>query len=191
VQDTIVKQLLSVISQPRDLAMFLLMLRCGLRVGEVRDLSLVDLYLDSSRGRLPRLWLHGKGNKQRVVYLSSQPLSVLNAWLSVRPVISDPAVFLNRFGRRLTVTGIQDRLAGYCHQAGIWITCHQLRHTFGRHLTEQRVPVTTIQRLLGHSRLQTTEIYLHISNPAVQAEYEAAMREIVRRLPLGEVDHEG
>jgi site-specific recombinase XerD len=189
VQDIVIKELFAVIQSPRDRAMFLLMLRCGLRVGEVRNLSLVDLYLDPSREKLPRLWLHGKGNKQRVVYLSNQPLSALQTWLSVRPVSSDPAVFLNRFGKRLSVTGIQDRLAGYCHQAGLWITCHQLRHTFGRHLTEQRVPVTTIQRLLGHSRLQTTELYLHISNPAVQADYEAAMREIVRRLPLEEVDN--
>lgn len=124
-----------------------------------------------------------------MVYLSNQPLLALRTWLLDRPVSSDPAVFLNRFGKRLTVTGIQDRLAGYCHRAGLWITCHQLRHTFGRHLTEQRVPLVTIQRLLGHAHLQTTEIYLHISNPAIQADYEAAMREIMRRLPLEEVDH--
>jgi site-specific recombinase XerD len=64
----------------------------------------------------------------------------------------------------------------------LWITCHQLRHTFGRHLTEARVPLTTIQRLLGHARLRTTEVYLHISDSQVQADYETAMREVDRRL---------
>jgi site-specific recombinase XerC len=170
----------------RDRAIFLLMLRCGLRVGEVRNLSLSDLYLEPSFGSLPRLWLHGKGNKQRVVYLSSQALAALQNWLLQRPVTGDDAVFINRFGRRLAVNGIQDRLAKYCRKAGIWITCHQFRHTFGRHLTEARTPVTSIQKLLGHSWLKSTEVYLHISDPQVQEDYQSAMQEVLSRLPLME-----
>ena len=77
VEDPILEGLFAVITNVRDRAMFLLMLRCGLRVGEVRNLSLNDLYLEPSFGSLPRLWLHGKGNKQRVVYLSSQALAAL------------------------------------------------------------------------------------------------------------------
>lgn len=184
IQDPLVEKLFAVISGPRDRAMFLLMLRCGLRVGEVRNLSLNDLYLDPVSGKLPRLWLRGKGGAERVVYLSSQPLATLQVWLAIRPETKDPAVFLNRFRRRLSVTGIQKRLMTYCREAGVWVTCHQLRHTFGRHLTEARVPVTTIQRLLGHARLRTTEIYLHISDSQVQEDYETAMREVLRRLPL-------
>jgi site-specific recombinase XerC len=164
--------------------MFLLMLRCGLRVGEIRNLSLSNLYLQPNPSSLPRLWLHGKGNKQRVVYLSRQPLAALKAWLEARSVGSEQAVFLNRFGGRITVTGIQGRLACYCRQAGVWLTCHQFRHTFGRHLAEARVPVTTLQRLLGHARLHTTEIYLHISDQQLQADYEAAIAQVVKRLPL-------
>jgi integrase len=164
--------------------MFLLMLRCGLRVGEVRNLSLDDLYLDPIFGSLPRLWLHGKGGGQRVVYLSAQPLAALQVWLQIRPLVDDTAVFLNRFGRRLTVTGIQKRLMKYCQAAGLWVTCHQLRHTFGRHMVEARAPVTTIQKLLGHARLETTELYLHISNSQVQQDYQVAIEEVIRRLPL-------
>jgi site-specific recombinase XerC len=182
VQDKDLDKLFAVIAGPRDRAIFLLMLRCGLRVGEVRNLSLVDLYLEPFQGSLPRLWLHGKGGVQRVVYLSAQPLAALQVWLSIRPQTQDEAVFLNRFGRRLSVTGIQDRLAKYCRQAELWITCHQLRHTFGRHLTEAHMPVTSIQRLLGHARLRTTELYLHISDSQVQADYEAAMRQISQDL---------
>jgi len=184
VQDTDLDKLFAVITSPRDRAMFLLMLRCGLRVGEVRNLSLGDLYLQPTPGSLPRAWLHGKNGAERVVYLSAQPLAALRLWLEARPASAAPAVFVNRFGQRLTVTGIQDRLARYCHQAGVWITCHQFRHTFGRDLAEARVPVTSIQRLLGHARLRTTEIYIHISDRQVQADYEAAMKQIVQRLPL-------
>ena len=186
VEDSQLQRLFALITQPRDRAMFLLMLRCGLRVGEVRSLRLEDLQLQPSPHQLPRLRIQGKGGSQRVVYLSDQGLAALNAWLQVRPVVEDPAVFLNRFGRALTVTGIQDRLAGYCQQAELWITCHQLRHTFGRHLVEARVPVTTIQRLLGHARLRTSELYMHLSDPQVQADYQLAMADLNDLCPLSE-----
>jgi site-specific recombinase XerC len=143
VEDQLIESLFVAITNVRDRAMFLLMLRCGLRVGEVRNLSLGDLYLEPASGSLPRLWLHGKGSYERVAYLSSQPLAALQAWLEIRPCVRDQAVFLNRFGKRLSVTGIQGRLARYCRKAGIWITCHQLRHTFGRHLAEARAPTRT------------------------------------------------
>jgi site-specific recombinase XerC len=183
-QDAEIEKLFAVVTSERDRAMFLLMLRCGLRVGEVRDLSLNDLYLQPNSGSLPRLWLHGKGGTQRVAYVSAQPLAALKTWLIARPKVADQAVFLNRFGKRFTVTGIQLRLAEYCHTAGVWITCHQFRHTFGRHLTEARVPVTSIQRLLGHARLRTTEVYIHISDQQVQADYEAAMVSLAARLTV-------
>jgi site-specific recombinase XerC len=193
-QDDDLKRLFSVIDSIRDRAIFLLMLRCGLRVGEVRNLSMSDLYLYSVSGGLPRLWLHGKGGGERVVYLSSQALTVLEAWLAIRPNGNEQAVFVNRSGKRLTVTGIQLQLAAYCQRAELstgyaplWITCHQLRHTFGRHLVEARVPVTTIQKLMGHARLRTTEVYLHISDKQVQADYEAAMEQVMERLSLESV----
>jgi site-specific recombinase XerD len=184
VEDKIIADLFAVIHNPRDRAMFLLMLRCGLRVGEVRNLSMNDLYLEPSSGSLPRLWLHGKGNTQRVAYLSAQPLAALKTWLAVRPKVRAEALFVNRFGKRLSVTGIQNQLAGYCRQAGLWVTCHQFRHTFGRHLAEARVPLTSIQRLFGHARLKSTEVYLHISDAQAQADYQAAMSEIMKVLPL-------
>lgn len=182
--DVDVEKLFGVITEPRDRAMFLLMLRCGLRVGEIRHLSLNDLQLQPLLNSLPRLRLHGKGGQHRVVYLSPQPFTALKAWLKVRPKVEDQAVFVNRFGQRLTITGIQDRLAHYCRQAEVWITCHQFRHTFGRHLAEARVPVTSIQRLFGHARLKTTEQYISISDGQTQADYDAAMKVICQRLAL-------
>lgn len=184
VQDGDLEKLFSVIMRPRDRAMFLLMLRCGLRVGEVRNLSMDDLYLYSIQGSLPRLWLHGKGGKERVVYLSNQAMIALENWLERHPKESEKAIFINRSGKRITVTGIQLLLAAYCKKADIWVTCHQLRHTFGRHLVEARVPVTTIQKLLGHARLRTTQNYLYIADSQVQDDYEAAMEQIMERIAL-------
>ena len=97
----------------------------------------------------------------------------------------DPALFLSRYGRRLSIDGIQARLAHYCRQAGIWITCHQLRHTFGRHMVEAGLPVTSIQRLLGHRRLRTTQTYLYLADRQVRAEYDAAMDHVRRWLAPG------
>lgn len=183
-QDADLSLLFSTIEGVRDRAMFLLMLRCGLRVGEVRSLSLSDLYLRPDPGNLPRLWIHGKGGRERVVYLSEQALGALTDYLTLRPQVADDALFVSRLGKRLTVTAIQLRLAAHCHKIGLWLTCHQLRHTFGRHLVEAHVPLTSIQRLLGHARLRSTETYLHVSDPQVRADYEAAMAEVAERLAL-------
>lgn len=181
VEDGDVEKLLAAIAGPRDKAIFLLMVRCGLRVSEARNLSLGDLFLQPTPGTLPRLWLHGKNGSHRVAYLSAQALVSLRDWLAVRPNAEDTALFLNRFGHRLTVTGIQTRLARYCRQAQVWISCHQLRHTFARHVIEAGMPVTSLQRLLGHTRIRTTQTYLHISDRQVQADYQAAMEQLSRR----------
>jgi site-specific recombinase XerC len=182
VEDDIVDQLLDVVESPRDRAMILLMLRCGLRVGEIHNLSMSDLYLEPAHGSLPRLWVHGKNDSQRVVYLSHQALDALEKWLVVRPKVAEQAVFLSRLKRRISVRTIQNRLTRYSRQAGTPLSCHQLRHTFGRQMVEARMPVTSIQKLMGHKRLRTTQTYLHISDPQVQADYEAAMEQFVRHL---------
>jgi len=189
VQDVDIAQLFGVIESVRDRAMYLLMLRCGLRVCEVHNLSMNALYLQPTPGSLPRLRLHGKNDSERVVYLSAQALAALQDWLDVRlaaeDIVDKEAVFTGRLGRRLSVRMIQHSLACYCRQAGVSVSCHQLRHTFGRHLVEAGMRVTSIQRLLGHSRIRTTQVYLHISDRQVQDDYEAAMVEVDRRLMPG------
>lgn len=180
--DTGVQKLLAAITSPRDRAMFLIMLRCGLRVCEVHRLSVHDLCLQPAPGNLPHVLIHGKNDAWRTVYLSPQAVMVLQEWLAVRPAVKDPALFLSRYDRRLTIDGIQARLAHYCRQAGVWITCHQLRHTFGRHMVEAAMPVTSIQRLLGHRRLRTTQTYLYLSDRQIRAEYDVAMARVSRWL---------
>jgi site-specific recombinase XerD len=186
VEDAQITRLFALITHPRDRAMFLLMLRCGLRVGEVQALSLGDLYLQPDDGQLPRLFIYGKGGYERVAYLCPQVLAALDFWLRVRPknvrAGAGDAVFVGRFGERLLVNGIQRCLARYCRRAGMWITCHQFRHTFARHMTQAGMPVTSLQRLLGHERLRSTQIYIHVSDPQVQADYRAAIAKVIDRL---------
>ena len=176
---------------PRDRAMFGLMLRCGLRVGEIHALSLQDIQMSASPtgANLPRLRVCGKGSKERTVYLSSQADTGLQAWLHtrscVRPVTHTDAVFTNAQGHRLSVNGIQYILGQVCQRAGLHLTCHQFRHTFGRHMAESGVPVTSIQKLMGHRWLQSTEVYLHVSDPRLRADYDAAMRTIAGQLDIG------
>jgi len=183
-QDIDIARLFAVIESVRDRAMYLLMLRCGLRVAEVRDLSMGDLYLQPTPGSLPRLRLRGKNDSQRVVYLSAQALAALQDWLAVRLKVNDDAVFLSHFDTRLKVNSIQVTLGRYCRKAGVWITCHQLRHTFGRHVVEAGMPATSLQQLLGHQRIRTTQLYIHISNRKVQADYEAAMAQVMEQFSL-------
>lgn len=184
VEDDVLAELFAVVQRVRDQAMFILMLRCGLRVGEIRDLKLDDLLLKPSRGGAARLRVTGKGSVQRVVFLAAQPLAALQAWLAERPKSPDPNVFLNRFGRRYSVIGIERLLGRYCRKAQVKLTCHQLRHTFGRHLAENRVPIVAIKQLMGHARIHTTENYVRIADPQVQADYLAAMDAVQGRLKL-------
>jgi site-specific recombinase XerD len=187
-RDSEVEALFAHVHSARDRAMFVLMLRCGLRVGEVQSLSLQDVTLPTGRDHtatLPRLRVLGKGRRERTAYLSPLAQHTLEAWLAVRPAVACDALFLNQHQRRLSVNGIQYLLGNVARQAGLPITCHRLRHTFGRHLVEAGVPVTSIQRLLGHNWLQSSEVYMHVSDPRLHADYAAAMRSIEQQLAPG------
>jgi len=167
-----IELLFAVIYDKRDKAMFALMLEYGLRVGEVCNLSLDDILLDEP----PRLKIHGKGGRQRMVYLPPPAYSALNNWLTSRPITKDWAVFISQRGKRLSVNGVQFILQGYCQKAGIQVTCHQFRHAFGRRMAEADMPLTSLQKLLGHHSPRTTQIYGRISNPALQVEYNRAIQ---------------
>jgi site-specific recombinase XerD len=159
------------ISDARDQAMFLLMLRCGLRISEVASVQLQDLYLDET---CPRLVAHGKGSKDRSVYLSGQAERALRAYLAQRPAVLCNAVFLSYQQRSLSTTAIHMRLVHYRAQAGVTLTAHRLRHTFANDLLQADVPVATIQKLLGHRWLETTQNYLAANDAQVRRDYQAA-----------------
>ena len=155
----------------RDKAMFLLMLRCGLRIAEVAALRISDLFLDESR---PRMIARGKGSRERSVYLSPQAEYALRAYLASRPVVTSDFVFLSYQLRGMSTTAIHKRLVRYRTKANVYLTAHRLRHSFASDLIEADVPVTTIQKLMGHRWLETTQIYIAANDHKVQEDYYAA-----------------
>jgi hypothetical protein len=138
------------------------MLHTVIRVGEVVNLRLTDVYL--SENRPPHLRVIGKGQRERVAYLSTTAALLLKEYLSERSDKTEEKVFLNRRGKSITTTGIQLQLAKYCHKANIWINCHQLRHTFACRMIAAEVPVTSVQKMLGHSSIRTTQLYVNVAD---------------------------
>jgi site-specific recombinase XerD len=161
----------NVIEDARDKAMFILMLRCGLRIGEVANLLLADLFLDEPA---PRLVVHGKGSRERPVYLSPQAERALRGYLVERPPARSDFVFLSYQFDGLSTTAIHKRLVRYRTQAQVHLTAHRLRHSFANDLLTAGAPVTSIQVLLGHRWLETTQIYVQANDQTVQADYYAA-----------------
>jgi site-specific recombinase XerD len=177
VSDPDVERLFAQITHPRDKAMFRLMLDVGLRVGEVAALRIGDLVvtIDGSRGRLR---VRGKGNKERFMWLLPETLGIVQAWLEQRPAIADESLFVTRRKKGFSERGIQERLAYYCQKAGVKVSPHQLRHTFGRHMAEAGMPVTSLAALMGHAQVTTTQIYIAGAGVKLQADYQAAVERL-------------
>jgi site-specific recombinase XerD len=180
-RDEDVPRLFHVISGKRDRAMFMLMLRCGLRVEEVAKLTMAALDLPRSQ-----LFVYeGKGVKDRVVYLSNDAYKILVQYLKARPSSRAKRVFLiekGRFkGKPIQVRGIQHRMQHYAKKAGLKVSCHQLRHTMATQLLNADADLVTIQDLLGHTRIKTTQRYCQVSNLKVQRDYHKAIERVMHR----------
>jgi site-specific recombinase XerD len=193
-RDDQVRRLFEQIDDPRDLAIFKLMLRCGLRVEEVAMLTLAAV--DFRRGQL--FVYHGKGGKQRVVYLSKDAYQALLAYLKVRPDARNKRLFLVSKGRYrgqpINVRGIQHRMKYYSKKAGFKVTCHQLRHTMATQMLNADADLVTIQDLLGHAYIRTTERYCRVSNQKVRKDYYQAIEKVLKRHRLNsgkKLDNDG
>jgi len=166
---------------PRDLAMFMIMLRCGLRVEEVAHLSLGNIDLK----RRILFIQDGKGAKDRIVYISNDALAALLEYLRVRPANKVKKVFLVEkgplTGQSLSVRGIQKRMEYYAKKTKLRISCHHLRHTMATQMLNADTDLSTIQDLLGHNSIRTTQRYCRISNPKVRRDYFKAMEVIMHR----------
>jgi site-specific recombinase XerD len=174
------ERLLSVVKQPRDRAIFLLMLRSGLRVQEVAGLRRQDC--DLMRRRL--MVRQAKNRRERIAYLSPDTIEVLQAYLCQRPAAAaGEPLFLGRKGRSkrkgLTVRAIQKVLERYRLNVGLSIHCHQLRHTFASDLLTAGADLVVVQDLLGHRQVQTTQNYCRVANEKVRADYFQAMEKIM------------
>jgi len=180
-RDQEVDKLFEAIKNKRDMAMFKVMLRSGLRVEEVSNLTLGAI--DLKRRRL--IVEQGKGGKGRVVYISADAFDALNAYLKFRSHYRTKRVFLvekgDYKGQAISVRGIQKRIEYYAKKAHIKVSCHRLRHTMATQLLNAEAEVETIQDLLGHNWITTTQRYCRVSNIKVKRDYFKAMRNVLQR----------
>ena len=180
-KDREVGTFLAVINDVRDRAMFMLMLRCGLRVEEVARLT-----VDAVEYRKRQVFVaSGKGAKDRVVYLSDDARIALDAYLSTRSSKAK-RLFLDRKGplkgEPISVRGIQKRIEYYARKSGCDISCHRLRHTMATQLLNADADLASIQDLLGHARITTTQRYCAVANLKVQRDYYKAMELVLQRM---------
>lgn len=167
----------------RDRAILETMYSAGLRVSELVGLNVSDW--DRPSGILRVL---GKGRKERLAPVGSFATKALDYWMTVRepdpkaPEKQRAAIFLNRFGRRLTTRSIGRLLETHIATAGLsqQTTPHTLRHSFATHLLDGGADLRSVQELLGHKSLTTTQIYTHVSTRRLRETYEKAHPHAVR-----------
>jgi site-specific recombinase XerD len=174
----------------RDRAMFELLYGGGLRISELVSLDLRQIDLGEAAAIV-----HGKGAKERVVLFGEPAMQALELYLADgRPALAGAAkpgaepcraLFLNRFGGRLSARSVQTLIKRYALQAGIAqeVHPHLLRHSFATHLLDGGADLRIVQDLLGHSSANTTQIYTHVSQ-ARQAQVSAAAWERVAEQAL-------
>lgn len=156
----------------RNRAIIEVLFSCGLRVSELTNLKLSNLYIEEQYIRVM-----GKGSKERLVPISPRALDELNYWFADRNVMKikpgeEDYVFLNRRGHHLTRTMILIMIKRYAIEAGIkkTISPHTLRHSFATSLLEGGADLRAIQAMLGHESIGTTEIYTHIDTSTLRQE---------------------
>lgn len=161
----------------RDRAIFETMYSAGLRVSELVGISDGDLDLDDGLVRVK-----GKGKRERLAPLGSFAVEAVNEWLERRvlskgkkPTAVSP-VFTNKFGNRLTTRSVARMLEKYLLQTGLNLKTspHTLRHSFATHLLDRGADIRSVQELLGHKSLVTTQIYTHLSTAGLRHAYEKA-----------------
>jgi len=162
----------------RDQAMMELLYATGLRVTELVSLDLDSISLD---GPSPNVRCMGKGAKERTIPIHGQAVSALVAYLNdgrARLVKNkkERALFVNRRGERLTRQGFWLILRQYAKEAGIAepVTPHSLRHSFATHMLRGGAPLRSVQELLGHANISTTQVYTQITDDHVRHVYEQA-----------------
>jgi len=161
----------------RDRAILETMYSAGLRISETVGLNDADLDLNEGIVRV-----RGKGKRERLAPLGSYAARAVRRWLQVRRLHPSSAagverpVFVNRFGRRLTTRSVARMLEKYLRQTGLdrRTTPHTLRHSFATHLLDRGADIRSVQELLGHKSLVTTQIYTHVSTAGLRAVYEKA-----------------
>ena len=160
----------------RDRALLELVYSAGLRVSEVSDLNVGSVNIQTREIRVT-----GKGSKERVALMGSAARDALNAYIREEragraSLDSDDALFVNRYGGRLSRRSIQKAVREYAARAGLGtqVHTHTLRHSFATHLLEGGADLRVVQDLLGHSSPATTQIYTHITKTEARQAYMSA-----------------
>jgi integrase/recombinase XerC len=161
----------------RDRAILETLYSAGIRVSEL--VGLTDGDLDFSSGIVR---IRGKGKRERLAPIGSHAVRALKAWLAKRtlslkvPPGREAPVFTNRFGTRLTTRSVARMLEKYLRETGLdqRTSPHTLRHSFATHLLDRGADIRSVQELLGHKSLVTTQIYTHVSTSNLKAAYEKA-----------------
>jgi site-specific recombinase XerD len=155
-RDADVKKFFSVINKARDLAIFKVMLRCGLRLEETANLTKDAVGLE----RQQLIVFNGKGNKDRVTFISDDAKEAINHYLKRRSSSRVKKIFLvekgTYKGMPISVHGIKKRMEYYAKKSGVKLSSHHLRHTMATQMLNADTDLVTIQTLLGHSRITTT-----------------------------------
>src|SRR6266581_964303 len=175
-----VQRLFAQIDHPMDRALFLVMLRCGLRVSEVAQLKLEQIDWEQQALRI----LQGKGRKDRCVYMSPDMVASLHQCLEQHPKDrAQGSVFWNRNRAQqpLSVKAIQKKMERYAKAAGITASCHSLRHTFASNLLEHGAEVVAIRDFLGPSQIASSERYAKISSQKIKQEDMRTMQKILKQ----------
>jgi integrase/recombinase XerC len=172
-----VTRLLTVITDVLDRAVFLALLRTGIRVGELLCLTVADV--DLAQAAL-YIRLGGKNGRGRVVYLSADAQQALAAWLKERQRCNVKALFFTRRSQGLSRQTVNAHFQHYLQAAGIQrpYTVHSLRHTFATDLLNAAVPITTLQELLGHGNIAITQRYARVSDATKRQQYFTAMQRL-------------
>lgn len=153
----------------RDRAILELLYGCGLRVTEVSDMKISNIYLQEKFVRVV-----GKGNKERVVPMGDPAAEAVTAYLAVRPepadAKSEDILFLNKSGKQLSRISVFNMVKKQAMLAGITkeISPHTFRHSFATHLIEGGADLRVVQEMLGHESILTTEIYTHLDSTTWQ-----------------------
>lgn len=159
----------------RDLAILEVTYSAGLRVSELVGMN--DRDIDFNEGTLR---IRGKGRKERIGQLGSHACNALKDYLQLRRPApngtSEPATFRNKFGGRLTTRSVARMLEKYIKQCALdsRTSPHTLRHSFATHLLNGGADIRSVQELLGHKSLVTTQIYTHVSTANIKAAYDKA-----------------
>ena len=158
----------------RDFSILQLMYATGVRISELAGLTLGRISLDAGFIRP-----FGKGSKERVVPMGQSAMTALQEYLQEgrnkmckRPPQEDH-VFITRLGRRMTRQGLWQLLTAYARRAGLKkrVTPHMLRHSFATHLIEGGADLRSVQIMLGHSDISTTQVYTHVSSEHLHSLY--------------------